>query len=237
MSKSEPVKVVSENTPDARLSGAFQALKAEKPMPEALKRRILDQAKQSAKARNWRSWWYFSQFALGCAALILVLSWHNPASLPAYYQIDTIDGLAETNGESARVQWHHLTASASAKDDASIDPRNLQTLRLKTLKAQQHKLQQSGELSAEMQSQVGLLTRHQDSWQIAMCDKLQLNLAIELVQELNTTVQITPLQQPQWVELQFAPTGHILAIATLPTNKSTRQCLSVQQQAVVQQQS
>jgi hypothetical protein len=151
-----------------------------------------------------------------------VLSWVNPAKLPAYYQIDTITNTALANSAETKVQWHHLTASASGVHETSIAQQRLQTL-----KAQQRKLQHAGELSSVMQRQVGLLTRYKDSWQIAMCDNMQLNVAIELVHELSAMMQIKPVPQPQWVELQFAPTGHILAIAALPTTPVGGQCPAV----------
>ena len=231
MSKPETDQASTDNAmANSRLQASYAALKAEQPMPETLKQGILSQAKHSASQRNWRSWWYFSQLALGCAALVLVLSWVNPAKLPgayqSYYQIETLTSVAASNSASATVQWHHLSASAPAHDQSGSE-QQLQTLRLQTLKAQQRQLQRAGELSVAMSRQIGLLTQHTDSWQITMCDKMQLNVAIELVQELNSMLQIEPMQQPQWVELQVAPTGHILAIVALPGAKAVSQCPAV----------
>ena len=225
-------KRVADNvTDDNALRTVYAALKAEQSMPENLKQRILHQAKRSDSQRNWRSWGYFSQLALGCAALVLVLSWINPATLPdvyqSYYQIETLSSAPENNSEYAAVQWHHLSASALTTDEAGNEQQHMQTLRLQTLKAQQRQLQRAGDLNIAMSRQVGLLTQHKDSWQIAMCDKMQLNVAMELVQELNTMLQLEPALQPQWVELQFAPTGHILAIAALPTENGLQQCPAV----------
>ncbi|WP_372628250.1 hypothetical protein [Arsukibacterium sp.] len=234
-------KVTDNVRDDSALRNAYAALKAEQPMPQDLKQGILQQAKRSDSQRNWRSWGYFSQMALGVAALVLVLSWVNPVTLPGvyqgYYQIETLNSAPASNRDSATVQWHHLTASAAptelirAEQEASGQPvaeqQQLQTLRLQTLKAQQRQLQRAGELNIAMSRQIGLLTQHKDSWQIAMCDKMQLNVAMELVQELNTMLQIEPALQPQWVELQFAPTGHILAIAALPKANALQQCPAV----------
>ncbi|MAD74858.1 MAG: hypothetical protein CML20_08735 [Rheinheimera sp.] len=223
-------KVTDNVSDDSALRNVYAALKAEQPMPEELKQRILQQAKRSHSQRNWRSWGYFSQMALGVAALVLVLSWVNPATLPdvyqGYYQIETLSSAPASNRDSATVQWHHLTASAAPTDLPGAQ-QQLQTLRLQTLKAQQRQLQRAGELNIAMSRQIGLLTQHKDSWQIAMCDKMQLNVAMELVQELNTMLQIEPALQPQWVELQFAPTGHILAIAALPKANALQQCPAV----------
>ncbi|SNY51778.1 hypothetical protein SAMN06297280_1975 [Arsukibacterium tuosuense] len=217
----------SGQLPDEQLSKAYQALKAEQPLPGAVKQRIMRQAKQANSQRNWRSWWYFSQLALGCAALVLVLSWVNPAKLPAYYQIDTITHMAADNSTATHVQWHHLTAPAAGDPAVISETTNETTIarqRLQTLQAQQKQLLRAGELSSAMQREVGLLTRHKDSWQIAMCDNLQLNVAIELVQQLNALMQLEPVPQPQWVELQFAPSGHILAIAALKPTAAASQC-------------
>jgi hypothetical protein len=240
----ESKKGMADNvTDDSALRNAYALLKTEQPMPLGLKQRILQQAKRSDSQRNWRSWWYFSQFALGCAALVLVLSWVNPATLPAgyqsYYQIDTLSSAPTESrvvdsvsgnfpgSNSGKVQWHHLTASASPADQSGTEQQHLQTLRLQTLKAQQRQLQRAGELNIAMSRQIGVLTQHKDSWQIAMCDKMQLNVAMALVKELNTMLQIEPELQPQWVELQFTPTGHILAIAALPKARAAAQCPEV----------
>ncbi|WP_213999974.1 hypothetical protein [Arsukibacterium sp.] len=209
--------------PDEQLSKAYQALKAEQPLPGAVKQRIMRQAIQARSQRNWRSWWYFSQLALGCAALVLVLSWVNPAKLPTYYQIDTITHLTADNSAATQVQWHHLTAPAAGDPEIKSET-TIARQRLQTLQAQQKQLQRAGERSSAMQREVGVLTRHKDSWQIAMCDNLQLNVAIELVQELNALMQLEPVPQPQWVELQFAPSGHILAIAALKPTAAAGQC-------------
>lgn len=231
---------------DAQLRAAYQAQKAEAPLPHATKQRIMRHAKQASANRNWRSWWYFSQLALGCAALVLVLSWVNPAKLPAYYQIDTVQlkdgqldpgqtasgqtdasgGVVANNSAVTTVQWHHLTAATVGEQESGIARQRLQSL-----KAQQKQLLRAGELSSELHRQVGILTRHQDSWQIAMCDNMQLNVAIELVQQLTDMLQLDalpqPQLQPQWVELKFAPTGHILGIAALPSDRQAGQCPAV----------
>jgi len=218
---------------DAKLKAAYQALKAEAPLPHTIKQRIMQQAKQASANRNWRSWWYFSQLALGCAALVLVLSWVNPAKLPVYYQIDTVQqhagqpatraGMTASNSALTTVQWHHLTATTAGAHENGIVRQRLQSL-----KAQQKQLLRAGELNSEWHRQVGILTRHQDSWQITMCDNMQLNVAIELVQQLTDMLQLDalpqPQLQPQWVELQFAPTGHILGIAAVPATRQAGQC-------------
>lgn len=206
---------------DIALREAFQSLKAEHPLPTAVKQRVMTAAKKPASQFNWRSWWHFSQLALGCAALVLVLSWVNPAKLPAYYQIDTLSSLDNSSTAEPTVQWHHLTASAADNAEKSIVQQ-----RLVTLKQQQRQFQQAGARSGVLHRQIGLLTQHEALWQIAMCDNMQLNVAIDLVHELNTQMQIKPVLQPQWVELQFTPTGHILAIAALPATTATSQCVS-----------
>ncbi|MBV2127758.1 hypothetical protein [Arsukibacterium indicum] len=235
MSSPEPADLSANKTGSAAgIKKAYQALKAEQPLPAAVKQQIMQQAKQRNAARNWRSWWYFTQLALGCAALVLVLSWVNPAKLPVYYQIDTMSGISANsaeqltaaasaqNDQQITVQWHHLTASATGDSEAGRVRQ-----RLNTLKAQQKQLQRAGELSNMMQSQIGLLTRQQDSWQIVMCNNTQLNMAIELVQELSAMLQVAPVAQPQWVELQFASSGHILAIAAIPATRYAGQCPAV----------
>lgn len=236
---------MSKYDSDEELAKLYQTLKDEQPMPVALKQRIKQQAKQRNTRQNWRSWGYFSQFALGCAALVLVLSWINPAKLPAYYQIDTLTS-AGSNTAAVSVQWHHLTAAStnSAEQERSQQEithsdsmqKDSVQQRLSRLKQQQRQLQQAGERTAILQRQVGLLTQHDDEWQIAMCDNKQLHVALELVHELSALMQIEPRVQPQWVELQFAPSGHILAIAALPVSRAERQCPSPQP-TVVQQQS
>ena len=214
---------------DAKLKSAYQSLKAEQPLPSAVKQRIVQQAKRATIRRNWQSWWYFSQLALGCAALVLVLSWVNPAKLPTYYQIDTMTSSGHNSAQTLTeitVQWHHLTALAAGDPELNNET-NIAQQRLHTLKAQQRQLKRAGELSSVMHRQIGLLTQHKESWQIATCDNMQLNVAIELVQELSAMMQVKPLQQPQWVELQFAPTGHILAIAALAPTRAGGQCPAV----------
>ncbi len=230
---------------DKELAKIYKTLKAEQPLPMALKQRIRRQAKQRHSQKNWRSWGYFSQFALGFAALVLVLSWVNPAKLPTYYQIDTLTN-AGSNTAEVRVQWHHLTAAstdsanrASAQQDImqqGSGQKDSVQQRLSRLKQQQRELLQAGARTTLLQRQVGLLTQHDDEWQIAMCDNMQLHVALELVHELSAQMLIAPRVQPQWVELQFAPSGHILAIAALPVAGAERQCPSPQP-FVVQQQS
>ncbi len=220
---------MSKHRLDNELRDAYKSLKLEQPLPVDVKQRILQQAKQSVKRKSWHSWWYFSQLALGCAALVLVLSWVNPAKLPAYYQIDTLSRTAPGSGVDAKdvnvkVQWHHLTASSSNTASVENAANAIVQQRLKTLKEQQRKLQQAGQLSSVLHRQVGLLTQHDDIWQIALCDNLQLNVAIDLVQELAAHIKIEPVLKPQWVEMQFTPSGHILAIAALPSSTTENQC-------------
>ncbi|KKO46942.1 hypothetical protein WG68_03110 [Arsukibacterium ikkense] len=227
---------MSNHDSDDELAKLYKNLKAGQPMPMALKQRIRQQAKQRISQNNWRSWGYFSQFALGCTALVLVLSWVNPAKLPTYYQIDTVISAGSSNMAELSVQWHHLTAAST--DSKSKDRAQTERVqqRLSRLQQQQRELQQAGTRATELQRQVGLLTQHDDEWQIAMCDNKQLHLALELVHELSALMQIAPQLQPQWVELQFAPSGYILAIAALPASGAERQCPSPQP-TVVQQQS
>lgn len=240
MAKPDPAdKTVNDKLPvtglsETALSKAYQALKADKPLPDPVKHRIMRQAKHTEAGLSWRSWWYFSQLALGCAAFLLVLSWVNPDKLPTYYQIDTVQaaptstqterqsGMTANKQVTMTVQWHHLTVTATGEHETGMVRQRLQTL-----KAQQRQLQRSGELNSDMHRQIGLLTRHHDSWQIALCDNKQLKLTIELVQALTDSLRLKPVPQPQWVELQFAPSGHILTIAALSVERPGSQCPAV----------
>lgn len=235
MSKQDPVeKFTSDKSDEAALRKAFLALKSEQRLPATIKQRIMRQAEQRLRQHNWRSWWYFSQFALGCAALVLVLSWVNPAKLPTYYQIDTLVSSGAGYAANSRVQWHHLTATADSADSAGqfstkgsrivAAQQSVVQQRLTSLQQQQRALLQTGAHSTALQRQVGLLTQHDDVWQIALCDDMQVNMAIELVHELRALMRVAPAKQPQWVELQLAPSGHILAIAALPANMAASQC-------------
>ncbi len=197
------------------LQSLYQQAKQKHRMPAALKRQLLAECEaRDKRPASWRSWWQLSQLVVGCAAMLLLLSWMPWSPTSDFYQIEVA-----ASSDYRQVQYHRLAEPRSVLTQQAAREDRLQQL----WQRQQEQLQRG----QAIHTRTALLQQHESNWQLTMCDELQLNLSKELVAQLQLGQSIQPYGS-QWVELELAATGQVLAIRATeqvlhcPQNKAGR---------------
>ncbi|SEA59578.1 hypothetical protein [Alkalimonas amylolytica] len=183
-----------------KLQSLYQQAKQPHKMPAALKRRLITECEaRDKKPAAWRSWWQLSQLVMGCAAMLLLLSWMQWSPSADLYQIELA-----ASADYQQVQYHRLVEPRAMLISQVGREERLQQL----WQRQQEQLQQA----SSMHTRMAQLQQQEANWQLTICDELQLNLSKELVAQLQLGQSIQSYRGTQWVELELAANGQVLAI-------------------------
>ena len=182
------------------LQSLYQQAKQRHKMPTALKRQLLAQCAASDKQpAAWRSWWQLSQLVMGCAAMLLLLSWMQWSPTADLYQIELA-----ASADYQQVQYHRLAGPRAVLGSQTVREERLQQV----WQRQQEQLQRA----SAIHTRTAQLQQQEANWQLTICDELQLNLSKELVAQLQLGQSIQSDRSTQWVELELAASGQVLAI-------------------------
>ncbi|MCC5825829.1 hypothetical protein [Alkalimonas sp.] len=182
------------------LQSLYQRAKQPHKMPTALKRQLLVQCEARDKQPGaWRSWWQLSQLVMGCAAMLLLLSWMQWSPTADLYQIERT-----ASADYLQVQYHRLAEPRTMLSSQVGREERLQLL----WQRQQEQLQHTSSIHTRMAQ----LQQQEANWQLTICNELQMNLSKELVAQLQLGQSILPGRGAQWVELELAANGQVLAI-------------------------
>ncbi|MEN3158002.1 hypothetical protein ABC502_06430 [Alkalimonas sp. NCh-2] len=193
---------MSKQTPSEHdaLQSLYQQAKHGHKMPAALKRQLIAECEARDKTpAAWRSWWQLSQLVMGCAAMLLLLSWMQWSPSSDLYQIELT-----ASADYQQVQYHRLAEPRAVLTSQAVREERLQQL----WQRQQEQLQRGHVIH----TRTAQLQQQEASWQLTICDELQLNLSKELVAQLQLGQSIPAYGGTQWVELELAATGQVLAI-------------------------
>lgn len=182
------------------LQQLYQQAKQPHKMPAALKRQLVAQYEARDKQpAAWRSWWQLSQLVMGCAAMLLLLNWMQWSPGADLYQIEL-----SASADYQEVQFHRLAESRAVLTSQAVREDRLQQL----WQRQQEQLQRG----SVIHTRTAQLQQQEANWQLTICDELQLNLSKELVAQLQLGQSIQSDRDMQWVELELAANGQVLAI-------------------------
>ena len=182
------------------LQSLYQQAKQAHKMPAMLKRQLLAECEARDKQpAAWRSWWQLSQLVVGCAAMLLLLSWMPWSPTSDLYQIELT-----ASSDYQQVQYHRLAEPRAVLTHQAAREDRLQQL----WQRQQEQLQRGHAIH----TRTAQLQQQEASWQLTICDELQLNLSKELVAQLQLGQSIPSYRGTQWVELELAANGQVLAI-------------------------
>lgn len=187
------------NKLDQKLQQLYQQSKSEHPMPDQLKRQLL-QLKSKPKTMSWKSLWPAVQGLAASVALIWLaqqLWWQ-----PSYYQI-----VLQSDMTHHQVQLHSLAKNETSPQQTAYQQRYQQ------YQQAQQQLERSNSL-------VGQLSFSGQQWQVEVCDRLLVKIDQQLALELQKD---KPWQPGQWVELKTGQQGQILAVQS---GKQALQCSS-----------
>lgn len=187
------------NKLDEKLQQLYQQSKTDHPMPESLKRQLL-QLQSKPRGAQWKSLWPAIQGLAASVALIWLaqqLWWQ-----PEYYQI-----VLQSDTHYHQVQLHSLAKNEQSPQQTAYQQRYQQ-------------YQQARQQLEQSNSLVGQLNFSGQHWQIEVCDRLLVKIDQQLALELQ---QDQSWRAGQWVELKTGQQGQILAIIS---GKKPQQCSS-----------